>query len=101
MPEIVAPEDLTSDRLRERLEAAVGVLNALGGAAEVETGENGPFIRSDGCPLSGLVRQDPEACLLAEALVATVSGVEVHEVCDRSGRPRCRFEPGPGGPTVR
>lgn len=94
-PESVASEELSPDRLRDRLEAAVDALNALGGAAEVETGENGLYVRSDGCPLSGLVRQDPEACLLAEALVELVSGVEVREVCDRSIRPRCRFEPGP------
>lgn len=94
-PEAVAPDKLAPDRLHDRLQAAVAVLNALGGAAEVQTGEDGLRIKSDGCPLSGLVRQDPEACLLAEALVEIVSGVEVHEVCDRSNRPRCRFEMGP------
>lgn len=96
VPEVVAPDELGPDRLRDGLEAAVEVLNALGGAADVESGDDGVYIRSDGCPLSGLVRQDPEACLLAEALVEMVSGVMVHEVCDRSGRPRCRFEAGRG-----
>lgn len=91
--EAVSPEALGPDRLRERLEAAVRFLNELGGAATVEETEDGPRIRSHGCPLSALVREDPEACLLAEALVETVSGVRVRESCDRSDRPRCRFDP--------
>lgn len=93
LPEPTSPEGLSPGELRERLEAAVEVLNGLGGAAVVEETEDGPRIRSHGCPLSGIVRQDPEACLLAEALVETISGVEVRETCDRSDRPRCRFEP--------
>lgn len=92
VPDVAAPDELSPARLRQRLEAAVEILNALGGAAElVEAGE-GLRIESHGCPLSGLVRQDPEACLLAEALVQTLSGVRVMETCDRDGRPRCRFE---------
>lgn len=95
--EATLPEALDPDRLRERLEAAVGVLNELGGAAMVEETEDGLAIQSHGCPLSGLVRRDPDACLLAEALVETISGVRVRETCDRSERPRCRFEPAGGG----
>lgn len=94
-PPPAAPGELAPEHLRERLEGAVDVLNALGGAARVDAGENGPVVRSDGCPVSGLVRRDPDACRLAEALVEAVSGVEVHESCDRSVRPRCSFEPGP------
>lgn len=95
-PALAATEELTPDELRDRLQAAVEVLDGLGGAARVEAGEGGPVLRSDGCPLSGLVRQDPEVCLLARALVEAVSGVEVRETCDRSDRPRCRFEPAAG-----
>lgn len=97
LPEVAAVGELGPDLLRERLEAAVRVLNDLGGAATVEETENGPRIQSHGCPLSGLVRQDPGACRLAEALVEAISGVEVRETCDRSERPRCRFEPGREG----
>lgn len=93
VPEATTPDGLGPGELRERLEAAVEVLNGLGGAAAVEETEEGLRIRSHGCPLSGIVRQDPEACLVAEALVETIAGVEVRETCDRSGRPQCRFEP--------
>lgn len=94
VPDLAAPEDLSPEQLRRRLEAAVRILNAVGGAAEVDETEEGLRIQSHGCPLSGLVRQDPEACVLAEALVQTVAGIDVTETCDRDGRPRCRFEVG-------
>lgn len=90
-PVTAEPDELEPGRLRDRLEAAVKVLNALGGAARVEETEGALRIKSDGCPLSGLVTADPEACRLAEALVETVAGVDVHETCDRSPRARCRF----------
>lgn len=90
-PVAAEPDEPGREQLRERLEAAVRVLNALGGAARIEDTGHGLQIRSDGCPLSGLVAADPEACLLAEALVETVAGVDVHETCDRSPRARCRF----------
>lgn len=83
--------------LRERLEAAVEVLDALGGAAAVEGTDDGWRIRSHGCPVSGLVREDPDACRLAGALVEAISGVAVTETCERDGRPRCRFDVA-GGP---
>lgn len=92
VPGATPPDEPGPGGLRERLAAAVEVLNGLGGAAAVEETEEGLRIQSHGCPLSGIVRQDPEACLLAEALVETIAGVEVRETCDRSGRPRCRFE---------
>lgn len=87
-----APAAGERGRPRERLERAADVLNALGGAAVVEETDDGLRIRSDGCPLSRLVRDDPDVCRLAEALVERVSGIEVKETCDRSSRPRCRFE---------
>jgi predicted ArsR family transcriptional regulator len=44
-----------------RLRAAVGVLNALGGAASLEEGEGGAIIRSCGCPLASAVRDAPRS----------------------------------------
>lgn len=75
----------------ERLAEAAAALNELGGAAEVVEGPP-PAIRSDGCPLSGVARESPEACRVAGALVGRLTGLEVRERCDREGRPRCRFE---------
>ncbi|HEV7681151.1 MAG TPA: hypothetical protein VGO68_03440 [Pyrinomonadaceae bacterium] len=36
--------------------------------------------------------EHPEVCQLTEALVAEIVDTPVHEDCDRSGPPRCRFE---------
>ncbi|HET8655444.1 MAG TPA: ArsR family transcriptional regulator [Longimicrobiaceae bacterium] len=84
-----------SGDVRARAEAAVEVLGALGGDAEVVAGEGGKWwIRSSGCPLSSVVRGHPAACQLAEALVERLVGVEVRECCERGDRPRCRFEIG-------
>ena len=74
--------------LRVRLEAAVEVLDELGGLAELED-ENGAYIiRGYSCPLAAIVPGHPEACSLAEALVAELAGVPVRERCEQ---PCCRF----------
>lgn len=91
-PEVRSPDETSRAQLRTRLETAADVLNALGGAATVEETADGLRISSHGCPLSALVRYDSEACYLAEALVGAITGVKVRETCDRSGRPRCRFD---------
>ena len=84
----------------ERLEAAARVLGSLGALAEVEAGD-GEGLRLVGysCPLGTIVQEHPQACLVAEALVARASGLQVAEACDRGeGRPpRCRFEVEPAG----
>jgi predicted ArsR family transcriptional regulator len=78
-----------------RLQSAAGVLVSLGGLAEVERGADGRLrLRGFGCPLGSVVREHPEVCQLAEALVAEVSGLEVREHCAREPGepPRCNFE---------
>ena len=75
----------------ERIEAAVRLLGDLGGLAEVDEDEDGWLIRGFSCPLGAVVGRTPEACALAEELVAGVVGAEVQECCDRSDPPRCRF----------
>lgn len=92
LPDVTGPDELSRVQLRTRMETAADVLNTLGGAAVVEETEDGLRIQSHGCPLSGLVRYDPEVCHLAEALVEAIVGLEVRETCDRDGRPRCRFD---------
>ena len=77
--------------LRVRLEAAVEVLNELGGMAELGD-ENGVYIiRGFSCPLAAVVPGHPEACRLAEALVTELAGVQVREQCEHGERPCCRF----------
>lgn len=84
-----------SGGIRERLEAAVGVLDELGGLAEIEDREGTFVIRSYGCPLAAVVPKQPRACDLVETFIATLAGVRVRERCERGENPRCRFEVGP------
>jgi predicted ArsR family transcriptional regulator len=92
---LVEGKTLPTDGTRVRLEAAAGVLNELGGLAELEEQDGTLVIRGYGCPLAAVTLDHPEVCRLAEALVAEVAGVPVHERCDRSERPRCCFEVAP------
>jgi predicted ArsR family transcriptional regulator len=82
----------TDDGARARLEAAVEVLNELGGLAELEEHDGGFVIRGYSCPLAGVTPDHPEVCRMAETLIAELAGVPVHERCDRGERPRCCFE---------
>lgn len=76
----------------ERLLAAVGVLNALGGAAELEESPAGPVIRGCGCPLGNAVSRRPETCRAVESLLTEVVGAPVRQCCRHGERPSCCFE---------
>lgn len=78
--------------LEERVQAAVKVLAAIGGAAEVEQHDDRVVIRSSGCPLAAAVSVHPEVCRLAETLVAEIVKAPVEEHCNRDGPPQCRFQ---------
>lgn len=90
-----------ADGLSTRLEGAVGVLNELGGLAELEERDGTFVIRGYSCPLTGVVPGHPEVCRLAEALLTELAGVPVHEHCDRSENPRCCFEVAPADQVTR
>jgi len=77
--------------LRVRLEAAVEVLNELGGLMERETGEETLCIRGYRCPFATVVLEHPEVCHLAETLLTELVGVPVQEQCERTGPVPCRF----------
>ncbi|MBW3633896.1 MAG: ArsR family transcriptional regulator [Chloroflexi bacterium] len=79
--------------LQTRVEDAVELLGELGGLADVEARDDGFVILGRSCPLAAAVEGHPQACLLAEALLADVVGVPVRQTCDPDG-PRCRFEVG-------
>jgi predicted ArsR family transcriptional regulator len=74
-----------------RLEAAVSVLNELGGLMERETGEKTVAIRGYRCPFAAVVREHPEVCRLVETLLSELVGVPVQEHCERTGPVPCRF----------
>lgn len=77
---------------RRRAEAAVAVLDQLGGLAELSEREGGFTLLGYSCPLAAAVPGNPEVCRLAEALLTEVVGAPVRECCDREQPPRCRFE---------
>jgi predicted ArsR family transcriptional regulator len=77
--------------LRARVDGAARLLDGLGGLAGVEEDEAGFVIVGCSCPLAAAVEGHPEACLLAEALLADVIDAPVRQVCDAEHL-RCRFE---------
>lgn len=92
----VAADAPEAQDLESRVKIALKVLEAIGGAAEVERHEDKLLIAASGCPLAAAVAVHPEVCRLAETLVAEIVKVPVEEKCDREGRPKCRFEITPG-----
>ena len=80
------------DDLQSRVQTALKVLEALGGAAQAEQHDEKIVIRAGGCPLAAAVAVHPEVCQLAESLVAQIVKAPVKEICDRNGHPKCRFE---------
>jgi len=76
----------------ERLEAAVNVLNELGGLAELEERDGTVVIRGYSCPLAAVTPDHPEVCRMAETLITELAGVPVREHCERGESPRCCFE---------
>jgi predicted ArsR family transcriptional regulator len=78
--------------LEERARNASEVLKAIGGTPSVEREGGKVVISSGGCPLAAAVAEHPEVCEVAEALVAEIVGLPVHESCHRGESPRCRFE---------
>jgi predicted ArsR family transcriptional regulator len=83
--------NIPSGDLHARLEAAVNVLDELGGMAELELCEDTYSIRGYSCPLAALVPGHPEVCHLAETLLTELVGLPIQEQCDTSETPHCCF----------
>lgn len=81
----------TAGNLRDRVEHALTVLDAIGGLADYEEREDGFVIRGASCPLAAALPGHPEVCHLAETLLSEVIGVPVSECCQRGESPRCCF----------
>jgi predicted ArsR family transcriptional regulator len=88
---IAAQRKIPPGSLEARLEAAVEVLNELGGMAELEQKDGVYFIRGYSCPLAAAVPGHPQVCRLAETLVAELVGVPVQERCERGETLHCCF----------
>jgi predicted ArsR family transcriptional regulator len=78
--------------VQARLEAAVTLLNDLGGLAEVEPHDGRFIIRGYSCPLAALLPDHPVVCTIAEAMLREVTGLMVRERCQKTDRPRCCFD---------
>jgi predicted ArsR family transcriptional regulator len=88
---LAAEHPSVSAEPRARALAAVGVLNELGGLAELEAEADRLVICGYSCPLAAVVGQRPEICQLATALLSEIVGGPVEEECERGTVPRCRF----------
>jgi predicted ArsR family transcriptional regulator len=77
---------------QHRIDAALGILKELGGAAAFREEDGKHFIYGNGCPLAAATANHPEACLLAESLLTEIIGSPVKEHCIRGAAPSCRFE---------
>ena len=90
--------------LEERVRAASGLLNELGGTTEVEAHAGRYVILGHGCPLAAATARYPEACNALESFLSEFVGQPVTKCCDRYERKRCCFEVGnisPSGATAR
>ena len=88
---IAAKWNVPSGNLHVRLEAAVWVLNELGGLAELEEVDGSYCIHGYSCPLASVVPGHPEVCHLTEALLMELVGIPVQEQCNYGEVPRCYF----------
>jgi predicted ArsR family transcriptional regulator len=77
--------------VRERVDAAVGLLGEFGGVATVNEEENGLCIQGACCPLRALVPDHPLACKAVEAMMEEYIGMGVREACEKGDPPGCRM----------
>ena len=77
---------------QQRIDAALGILRDLGGAASFREEDGKHFIYGNDCPIAAATANHPEACLLAESLLTKIIGSPVKEHCIRGAVPSCRFE---------
>lgn len=98
---IAEGQPVPADGVRARLETAAGMLNELGGLAELEEHDGSFIIRGYSCPLAAVTPDHPEVCRMAETLITELAGVPVYEHCDRGERPRCCFEVVPSDDTAQ
>jgi predicted ArsR family transcriptional regulator len=98
---IAEGQPIPADGVRARLETAAGMLNELGGLAELEERDRCFIIRGYSCPLAAVTPDHPEVCRMAETLITELAGVPVYEHCDRGERLRCCFEVAPSNDTAQ
>jgi predicted ArsR family transcriptional regulator len=86
-------ERLKERSRRDRIKAALDLLNDLGGSAKFDERNGKQFIYGrNGCPLAAVTASHPEACLIVQALLSKVIGVPAKKCCEYGETPRCCFE---------
>src|SRR5215813_12328167 len=84
--------ELKGKTRQQRIDTALGILKELGGMASFREENGKHFICGNGCPIAAATANHPEACLLAESLLAEVIGTPVKAHCITGPTPSCRFE---------
>jgi predicted ArsR family transcriptional regulator len=84
--------ELRGKTRQQRIDVALRVLQELGGAATFREEDGKHVIYGNGCPIAAATANHPEACLLAESLLANIIGSPVKEHCIRGPAPACRFD---------
>ena len=87
--------------LRQRAQAASGILNDLGALTEVETAPGRLALRGFDCPLAAAVYDSPAVCGAMESFVAELVRAPAAIAALMNGRPRCCFEILPTGTIAR
>jgi predicted ArsR family transcriptional regulator len=80
---------------RDRIKAALDLLNDLGGSAKLDDSGGKQFIHGrNGCPLAAVTATHPEACLIVQSLLSKIIGAPSKKCCEYGSTPRCCFELG-------
>jgi predicted ArsR family transcriptional regulator len=78
---------------RERINAALDILNDIGGSAAFVESDGKQFIHGrNGCPLVAVTATHPEACLIIESLLSKIIGIRAKKCCQYADTPRCCFQ---------
>lgn len=85
---------VTKGGVQSRVAAAATALRGLGAEIDLTTTATGWEMQGHACPLSRVTADHPQVCSLVTAIVAEITGQPVAEKCERSGKPKCRFEVG-------
>lgn len=88
---LARPHPRPEGALRERVDAAVGLLGQLGGISMVREEKNALWIEGACCPLRALVPDHPLACKAVEAMLEECIGAHVREQCEKHDPPTCRL----------
>lgn len=76
----------------ERLEVAIKVLREMGGLMDATSKQGKIILIGRTCPVGELVKIRPRTCHFVERIIASITGTEVIEKCEKGARPRCCFE---------